>query len=155
MGVEVNVRRFLLVLSCAACKEPEGGHTEDTDRPDPEAPAPACQTPELAGDWEGEVVEAGGTYRMTATFLASAELDTPLATGAYDTNEGLVDCEISYLCTGKQQLGWTQTLERPLTGNCLDAYAFFRVEVDGSLSYEAAFDEFGDRVAAGSLLRVE
>lgn len=129
----------------------------ETDTDVVAGPFTGCDYAPIEGSWRGEYVQDGVTRSdFTTTFEALAEVDAKI--GSILQSELLLPpayCVSDLMCTGRERLGWYTVVELVLEGPCVDAYAFFRLEPDGSLSYEASLAEFGTAVAFGTLRRVE
>lgn len=137
-----------LLLGLIGCASPSDSAL-DTDPALDSDLAPACDFSAFAGDWEGLAYQDGEGYPLTFTLQPTAAEDAVIGVGAYGP-----DCPLTFTCTGRMQVDWHVTVETNTgTGGCADLYAFFKPEVDGSLSFEEAYTEFGERVVQGTFQR--
>lgn len=122
----------------------------------PEAPT-GCDFGAFAGIWRGDVYQDNlGWWDCVMNLDATAEIDAKIGTILWATHALPPDrCLSELFCTGRKKLGWDTTVEIVVDGDCVDEYSFFRLETDGSLSYEFAFAEFEDDVGRGTLTRVD
>lgn len=146
-------RRVSLGLLLAACRGTEPTPDDSDSDATVDEPFDGCDYSAFAGDWSGMLDDrsVGETYPVEIAVGTTAELLAPIATGAYPS----LSCTTTYPCLGVRQVDWYVSQERVTSGGCIDVYAFFRPETDGTLTFEVAFGELEDRIATAVLTKAE
>lgn len=144
--------RVIVLLAAWSCSPAEPAPDTQTDDPVDTSPPPGCDFSAFAGDWEGQVTWSGGAPNaMVLTLASKAAIDEAVGVADYPPDF----CTVEFRCTGRRQNNWDVTIEHVTErlDLCVDGYAFFRPESDGTLTYEGAYTEFGERAGHASLSR--
>lgn len=142
-------------LWLAACAAPDTD--TDTDAPDTDVAFVGCDYADIAGLWSGTGESGGQPYAITLDIVARADVGAHVADEGFSAGEGAsaYTCDYDATCLGTTQLDWRVVQERALPGPCEPdvEYAFYRLESDGTLTYEASPSEFGERISSARLTR--
>lgn len=144
--------RAWIFVGLAGCARVEAIDTDPVVDTDVEVVPPACDYAPIAGDWSGTMIEGPNSYGMTMHLEAVAELDELVGLTTFEIEDG---CTAELMCVGKTQLEAYVLTEYVTSGPCFDAFVFLLPMDDGTLTFEEAHTEFGERVTTATLSRVE